>query len=301
MADNLVYHYCNESVFKEIIQKKTLRFSDITKSNDSAELRWITTYFEPIFIEELKKANENSAFRKAYQNVNLATFFHKFNDTFFVKALYGEEKFFWFYASCLSLEGDMLSQWRGYADDGKGFSIGFNREIFENYYTRGYDLLSVHIGEVEYDEKKHIDIVKECIKKLFDDLYSAAEKKELDDNRIRHIFLDCFKAMTVKAAFIKNPFFREEKEWRMCVWTLRELDDSNEIPLFRNGVNEKYTLEYKKRDNGDVTYFDLKFAPDTIRQIILGPKNKIDLSELDKFLKDNGVECKIDYSEGTYV
>lgn len=301
MSDNLVYHYCNESVFKEIIQKKTLRFSDITKSNDSTELRWITKYIEPAFIEELNKQNENATFKEASNIYDFVKYLHEFIDAFFNKMSYGKEKFFWFYASCFSLEGDMLSQWRGYADDGKGFSIGFNRDIFENYYTSGYNLLSVHIGEVEYDEKKHIVIVKECIKKIFDDLYSAVEKKELSDNKIRLIFLDCFIALTVKAAFIKNPFFREEKEWRMCVWTLRELDDSNEIPLFRNGVNEKYTLEYKKRDNGDVTYFDLKFAPDTVRQIILGPKNKIDLSELDKFLKDNGVECKIDYSEGTYV
>lgn len=30
---------------------------------------------------------------------------------------------------CLSEKPDLLSQWRGYADDGQGLSIGFNKRI----------------------------------------------------------------------------------------------------------------------------------------------------------------------------
>jgi len=34
------------------------------------------------------------------------------------------------YISCFSLDSDSLSQWRAYADDGKGVAIGFNEECF---------------------------------------------------------------------------------------------------------------------------------------------------------------------------
>lgn len=35
------------------------------------------------------------------------------------------------YGFCLSVKRDMLSQWRGYADDGMGFAIGFKKEAIE--------------------------------------------------------------------------------------------------------------------------------------------------------------------------
>ena len=87
MADNLVYHYCSESVFKEIIQKKTLRFSDITRSNDSAELRWITKHIEPAFTEELNKAKENALFKEVYQTIDLTKLFKEMNNAFFHELL----------------------------------------------------------------------------------------------------------------------------------------------------------------------------------------------------------------------
>lgn len=301
MADNLVYHYCSESVFKEIIQKKTLRFSDITRSNDSAELRWITKHIEPAFTEELNKAKENALFKEVYQTIDLTKLFKEMNNAFFHEAIYGKDNFFWYFVSCLSLEGDMLSQWRGYADDGKGFSIGFNREIFEKYYTSGFNYLSIHSGKVEYDEQKHIVIVKDCMRKLFAGLLSAAEKSSICDDVICHAFFDCFQALIVKSVFIKNPFFHEEKEWRMGVGTFRKSCNSKYIYLVRNNVREKYRLNYRNKNGVNILYFDLKFTPDTIERIILGPKNKMDLSELDILLKDNGIKCKIDKSEGTYI
>jgi hypothetical protein len=66
------------------------------------------------------------------------------------------------------MKGDMLSQWRGYADDGKGFCIGFDRHEFEQYSTGGFKLLSLHSGEVNYLEEKQISDVCEIIKELFD-------------------------------------------------------------------------------------------------------------------------------------
>ena len=35
----LVYHYCSMETFKSIIENKTLRLTDITKSYDSAEVK----------------------------------------------------------------------------------------------------------------------------------------------------------------------------------------------------------------------------------------------------------------------
>lgn len=301
MEEELVYHYCSGATFKEIIHNKTLRFSDITKSNDSAELRWITSYIESIFLDELGNANQNAQFKEISQKTDFVGLFHEFSYSFFTQALCGKEKFFWFYATCFSLEEDKLSQWRGYADDGRGFSIGFRRKAFEAYSTSGFKLLSIHSGDVKYDKEKHILSVRESIRKLFLDIFADLERNKLSKEGIRYIYMNCFQGLIEKAVFIKNPFFKEEKEWRMCVWTYKDFSDSNDILLVNNGVPENFDLEYQNRNNQIVSYFDLKFAPDIVKKIVVGPKNKTDLSDLSIFLKSNGFDCKIIESDGTYV
>lgn len=40
MGENLLYHYCSLDTFLSIVQNRTIRLSDITKSNDAKELTW---------------------------------------------------------------------------------------------------------------------------------------------------------------------------------------------------------------------------------------------------------------------
>ena len=47
----MVYHYCNLDTFLKIIQNKSLRLSDIGKSNDYTEL----TYMENMIRKEFEK------------------------------------------------------------------------------------------------------------------------------------------------------------------------------------------------------------------------------------------------------
>ncbi|WP_416152053.1 DUF2971 domain-containing protein [Pseudomonas sp. Bout1] len=39
-------------------------------------------------------------------------------------------------ATCFSKAGDVLSQWRAYADDGQGYAIGFDSKLLKKY---GFD------------------------------------------------------------------------------------------------------------------------------------------------------------------
>lgn len=64
------------------------------------------------------------------------------------------------YIACFSKEGDVLSQWRSYADDSRGVSIGFDlNKLIENS--------NLKLKEVSYsvDEQKSllIDILKKMV------------------------------------------------------------------------------------------------------------------------------------------
>ena len=70
---------------------------------------------------------------------------------------------------CLSEEADLLSQWRGYADDGTGVSIGFSRKYFEllgNTKRDRGDEFNASITKVEYDYSKQRASISEPADKI---------------------------------------------------------------------------------------------------------------------------------------
>lgn len=57
---------------------------------------------------------------------------------------------------CLSEEGDLLSQWRGYADDGRGMCLGFNvHELLE--FTDASTITGYALEKVQYLSKEALD------------------------------------------------------------------------------------------------------------------------------------------------
>ena len=101
--------------------------------------------------------------------------------------------------------------------------------------------------------------------------------------------------------FIKSRFFKEENEWRMCVWFFSDTKDSHDVVLVNNGKPEIYKIDYCCRNNELVPYFDLVFDPSFVKSVTLGPKNKTNIMDLKQFLANNGFNCAINKSKGTYV
>ena len=60
-------------------------------------------------------------------------------------------KTFWF---CFSESKDKLSQWRGYAQDGKGIAIGFNKDVLEE--LNQISKFHTAFGKVIYDNPQEI-------------------------------------------------------------------------------------------------------------------------------------------------
>ena len=65
---------------------------------------------------------------------------------------------------CMSEEGDLLSQWRAYAVNAAGVSIGFNSDYFGiigNLRRDRGDAFSAHLTKVEYDIAEQKKLVAE--------------------------------------------------------------------------------------------------------------------------------------------
>lgn len=237
------------------------------------------------------------------------------------------------YICCFSKEGDLLSQWRAYANDGKGFSIGFDIKKLDEYIS---EEKTITLEEVNYIEEK-IDINENEIKKIsknFPKIDFLSNDYELDklieesvtyDNESKVYFVfssillsyipkiinKYFKDKNVLNEFamnkvkkfskIKSSTFSEEKEFRIIIIE-KNIDEENNSSIlsgfkYRESKDNNDFIRYKELNLGNII--------NMISDIIIGPKNKISIMEVKRFLKTISKEkidhIKISKSEISYV
>ncbi|AVZ75573.1 hypothetical protein SLUN_28570 [Streptomyces lunaelactis] len=136
------------------------------------------------------------------------------------------------YVCCFCGNGDLLSQWRGYGGVG-GYAIGFRPDMLESLSNR-------EDGEFDW------------IRYGFD-LACYGDHRLLPRSLHPGITLmqDYLKALTM----VKDPSFEEEQEWRLM------------IP--REVIGDD--VEFRPGPVGVTPYIPLKFTPDAVDEVIVGP------------------------------
>lgn len=257
--EGVMYHYCSAVTFHNIISNRTIRFSDINLLNDAEEGSWGYN----VFLEAANRILE----RKNVPNIlpNVTVDFIDKMDSIWHYSSFSLSSF----VACFSLEGDSLSQWRAYADDGRGFSIGFSMKELRR--------LPVQILEVLYDREKQVKEMIIAIGALFMEL---EEENKQDD---KQWLIDRCMLIKSSSAALKNPAWRDEQEIRCQhvvmvnvstpVWKIEtaggESDGEKVDPL---------PIGFQVRERGTIVpYFDMPFEVSEehvpINEIWLGPKN----------------------------
>ncbi len=210
---DILYHYCNTDSFVSIIRNQSIRLSSLSLSNDSMEGRLIKSVL--LKLAERDGLNEDA---KVELRESLA-----FN-----------ERYFDGLGFCLSFYGDLLSQWRGYADDACGVSIGFGVPYLRSL-VRSESLNYPHfdIYQVRYKKAEHeaeIGDVYTELRKLINagafqrpgmtGLLDARSPLQItaDDEGIKRaneqLMLKLYE-LAPKQFTLKAAAFSEEKEWRL--------------------------------------------------------------------------------------
>lgn len=138
------------------------------------------------------------------------------------------------FISCFSEEPDILSQWRAYADDGAGFSVGFSvdqleavKAIPEMNHARSID--TVYLIKVLYSQNKQHELITKCIQRA----NGASVVGSFDG-------IDTLSNLAIA---LKNPCFAEEKEWRL-IFPLGLYDVS---PYLTNGAVTECLFRQKRQ------------------------------------------------------
>jgi len=90
-----------------------------------------------------------------------------------------------FFVGCFSAAGDDLGQWRGYADNGRGFALGFDTAILEDSFVKSSAMptASGQTFRVVYNDKVAAKVQSGIIDKMFH-LISLPHGKNLDSKTL---------------------------------------------------------------------------------------------------------------------
>jgi len=280
-----LYHYCSTDAFFNIVTSKSVWLSSLTASNDSEEGKWLARVVRRICL-----ANDLDPIHADLVEDHVKRLQEKVGCLGF----------------CLSEDGDMLSQWRGYANDAAGISIGFPIEGFDQMFRESAGRSTVSLRKVAYTQDEQDALVASVVKEALQHATDAFQGPTLlgfdpekhasyDDALAAHKqskseFTEKLLGLYGALYRVKNPAFSEEREWRL---TTDHFSDWNSDPVsFR--VRGEQIVPYRP------VAFPQSYGTAMIKEVILGPKNPTPVAVVSQFLLANRIRCTVRTSEATY-
>lgn len=307
------YHYCSLDTFIAIISNKSLRLCDLSKTNDYMERKWTLNILEDSLIK---------AFEENEITINLK------EDYWYDKGIHNHLAFIFdmlkyfversSYITCFSRNGDLLSQWRAYGDNGKGVSIGFNSTLISKTIKKN----KVYFENVLYELDEQVDEIRFAVVNAISYMKNLFEDDEIrvsDD--FNEYFVEEFDAfcevvcddLAELSCYMKNPSFKEEDEVRI-IYSPNITPESYDGDLIGTFTQEKRfnnfvlnPLNYFARDDKIIGYADLSFekliSRDIITEINIGPSSQVTEEDIFFLLIKHGYnarEVRINNSKSSY-
>lgn len=278
-----LFHYCSTATFYNITRNRSIWLSSLSSSNDTQEGKTLSLV--------LRRLGHALKFHHT-RIEDLVDSFRQLEDQMDCLGL------------CLSREGDMLSQWRGYANDAAGVAIGFSERLFQLMSADNGTPSHARLHRVVYDEQEQLDLLRS----RFDPILSLVESGALEPSTLLGFDSSKFgsydeavraqaRASTALREEIqrlvdllyvtKNPAFKEEMEWRY----IREIDKSY------------LTCSFRSRGEALVPYLNLKFPGNLefpFDCVMVGPRNPTPIPVIEAFLRDQQIFCPVIPSTATY-
>lgn len=209
---------------------------------------------------------------------------------------------------CFSEERDLLSQWRGYAEDGSGVCIGFSTAYLEWLAEDRTDpeKPGFSLQKVKYEPNEHEAEVApaftEARRLIGEGAFNLSgilglldirteDEVEAERKRIerahRHLSFALL-GLLPKLYLLKTRAFREEREWRLLSHLVNGDKDCSYL------VKNHRIIPFRAID-----LRELERKP--IVDVILGPKHSTPDRVIEQFLQCNGFgEVRVLRSEATY-
>jgi hypothetical protein len=255
-----------------IVTGKTIRLSALSMSNDSEEGRLV--------LRLTRKLGEINNTHPAV----LASLEDHWNEVVAANEGLG---------FCLSERGDLLSQWRGYADQGCGVSIGFSTEFLQSISVPDEaDENFATLERVEYSESQQLHEYGPTYRALvgaIEDAQGFLQYGEVSiSDKLRAGLNRKLRPWTRRIYTFKNSGFSEEREWRM---------------LGLLTADERDRCEYRAAGNKIIAFKGLSLIGQEVPAIVsvtLGPKHVTPVDQVERMLQRYGINATVAKSGLTY-
>lgn len=288
----ILYHYCSNEAFHSIISNREIRLSSLSLSNDSMEGKLI----ERVLLEMAEKDGFNNEQIERLQE-KISRLGLMFDGLGF----------------CLSEKKDLLSQWRGYASDAHGVSIGFSKKYLEllSASLNGGKKSGFSLQKVIYKPDEHVSALNPTYQKIKEHLNAGAFKRpafksilatrseeeiEKENKKIMQETSGLLMSLFLSIGdlySLKSMAFEEEFEWRLVSLLVRDPAIHLDPCLFHPCLNK--IMPYRS-----FRLIDLKANP--IEKIVLGPRNSTPKDVIDSFLRQNNFNnVEVLISKASYI
>lgn len=235
-----IFQYSRASTLKSLIEKKKLWATEHLYLNDPTEFKHGMQMFEAALNAFLSSSGLPSAsierimttFKDGYVNPQIRYFISSFTEN-----------------------GDLLSQWRGYGDSGKGLSIGFNSKkipVDESKRTSFW-------CQVIYDDNIKNQIIQAIINAFKNawnvviGLGHASQNSQMTNLLVAYIHI-----ATIYSLKFKDNAWREEQEWRY-------------VELSFNHISKSVLV--RDRESDLIEYIEVALNDNFLSSVIVGPRS----------------------------
>lgn len=255
-AGERLYHYCSSASFLAVVQSGRLRFSDANMLNDGSEGRYGYALFERAANALLQGSSDHPMLEGLDEG-----FFDRIDEYLSPKQLRSHPVI-----ACFSKKPDVLSQWRAYASDGAGWSIGFSDAALA--------AMPVTLLEVLYDPDQQLREVRNHLAAMYAISKGGTNGASADIGTEVALFASWLHAY-------KDPTFAEEQEVRALHELRVEIGERGWLLSDEGGVADKADVAGEpvqfRTDASNITAFvDIPFRMgkgNEIEELWFGPRN----------------------------
>lgn len=234
---NEIYHYTDFNGASGILESKSLWLTKLSYLNDKTELKLAIDLFRREVTNYLPKV-ENKEKREFIDKVSHQL--QSFSNTNVCVASFCEN-------------GDLLSQWRSYGNDGSGISLEFNAHDLKRLANTGLMNLWKCVY-TPHEQRMVITGLIDILSRSYD-VIALTRTKNKSWEATKSNLIGYFNTTFLRVApVIKNHHFYEEKEWRI-ITVSRPYTDENWFSRVSNSrVSQYYRLNFDLIDNGEYKF-----------------------------------------------
>ncbi len=265
----MLFHYTSAAGLLGILKSGVVWATDTRFTNDSREVQFGLDRLMPALVREVAQRQKLRAFSHGLELM----IDEVKNDALFI--------------SCFCEEGDLLSQWRGYASPG-GYAIGFAPEVLLGRRPEHGNMLPVYYGRSE----RAVEIAVGGWAQQAADGFEALVDAELNRRNaeapegesaaelplariLSHFNVQHLAPVKQMCTLLKDPSFSEEREWRIV--RRRWSPDSYPVHL----APDQPPLLFREGPLGMAPYVEVDLAGDDgllpIREVVVGPGPQAEL------------------------